>query len=144
MGECLPGKGFQLRWINNYLAALNDVSLHQVSMSEINTLYRYFCKISFFLILNGTEKGKFKKCFKKILHKMNIIFHYNITSSFLFTNNLQSAYLPPQYISPGNVFQLLLLPPKSDQHNVRNFFLDLTLIVFLDVARVGVVRACTY
>jgi len=40
LGECLPGKGFQLRWINNYLAALNDVSLHQVSMSEINTLYR--------------------------------------------------------------------------------------------------------
>ena len=81
---------------------------------------------------------------KKLLHKMNIIFHSNITSSFLFTNNMQTAFLPPQYFSPGNVFQLLSLPPKSDQYNVRNFFLDLTLIVLLDVARVGVVGACTF
>ena len=39
-GACVPGRAVQLRWLNNYLASFQGVSLHQVPMSQVESLYR--------------------------------------------------------------------------------------------------------
>ena len=39
-GDCLPSRAVQIRWINNYLAAFNNVGLHQVSPGEMESLHR--------------------------------------------------------------------------------------------------------
>ena len=53
-GDCLPGRGVQIRWINNYLAAYNKVGLHQVTTGEMETLYRQVSLCSLLYLLRQT------------------------------------------------------------------------------------------
>ena len=38
--SCVPSKSVQMRWLNSYLAAYLDLSLHEISMTQIEKLYR--------------------------------------------------------------------------------------------------------
>ena len=39
-GDYVPMRNFQMRWISNYLAAFNDISLNKVSAIKVDNLYR--------------------------------------------------------------------------------------------------------
>ena len=75
---CVPSKSVQMRWINSYLASYHDLNLHEISMTQIEDLYRQvsLCTLLYLLqqttwsllMLKNSTNEMTKKQFANITH----------------------------------------------------------------------------